>query len=356
MKIKEITIVCLGILGMLTACKQDNVTKKSIQTVKVECVKVFGEAETTSFPGKTKAASEINLSFRIAGAISKINVKEGQFVRKGEILAEMDSRDYEIQLSATEAEYKQIKAEAERVIKLHEMQSVADNDYDKAVSGLQQITAKYNAHKNELADTKLIAPFDGYIQKRYFDKSEVVGAGTPVFLMISTELPEVEINIPAVEFIKRNQFDSYSCCFDVFPNQTFPLELISISEKSNLNQLYTVRFRVKYQNITQMPSPGMSAMVTIKYKPNDNHYLTIPVSSLRDTENGTMVWIYDTSTQTVKSHQVTVSQFQNNGTVIISGGLNVGDIVVTAGVHSLSERDTVKLIPETSSTNAGGLL
>lgn len=356
MKLKVLALICMGAFFAFTGCKQKDTTNRSIQTVKTDTVKLYGEVETTSFPGKVKAASEINLSFRISGPITKINAREGQFVRKGEVVAEMDSRDYEIQFSATEAEYRQVKAEAERIIQLHERQSISDNDYDKAVSGLQQITAKYNAHKNELADTKLTAPFDGYIQKRYFDRSEIIGAGTPVYSMISTELPEVEINIPASEFIKRRRFDSSTCSFDVFPNHTFPLELISISEKANLNQLYTVRFRLKSQNISQIPSPGMSAMVRIKYKPENTQYISVPVTSLLDTENGTMVWVYDEAAQTVSARKVSVAQILTDGTVIISDGLNAGEILVTAGVHSLSDGEKVKLLPIVPSTNVGGLL
>jgi RND family efflux transporter MFP subunit len=356
MKINVFLLLLVSGISLLTSCKHKEAKQEKIQTVKTEMASVYGEVKTSSFPGKVKATSEINLSFRISGPITKINVTEGQFVRKGQVVAEMDSRDYAIQLSATEAEYTQIKAEADRIIQLHGKQSVSDNDYDKAVTGLQQITAKYDAAKNALADTKLTAPFDGYIQKRYYDRAEVISEGMPVFSMISDDLPEVEINIPASEFIKRDRFASYECLFDVFPGQVFSLELISISEKANANQLYTMRFRLNKNSSLRMPSPGMSAMVTIKYKPEENQNLSVPTTAIRDTENGTMVWVYDEITQTVKERKVTVLQILNDGKVIISQGLSSGEEVVTAGVHSLSEGEKVKLLPSISSTNAGGLL
>jgi len=356
MKIKVFLLLCLGGMSVFTGCKHKEVKQANVQTIKAEAAVIYGEVKTSSFPGKVKAASEINLSFRISGPITKINVTEGQFVRKGQVVAEMDSRDYTIQLSATEAEYTQIKAEADRIIQLHGKQSVSDNDYDKAVTGLQQITAKYDAAKNALADTKLTAPFDGYIQKRYYDRAEVISEGMPVFSMISDELPEVEINIPASEFIKRDRFASYDCLFDVFPGQVFTLELISISEKANANQLYTMRFRLNKNSALRMPSPGMSAMITIKYKPEENQNISVPITAIRETENGTMVWVYDKITQTVKERKVMVLQILNDGKVIISQGLSAGEEVVTAGVHSLSEGEKVNLLPDVSSTNVGGLL
>ena len=72
--------------------------------------------------------------------------------------------------------------------------------------GLRQITAKYNHAKDQLEYTRLYAPFSGYVQKRLFDSHETVAAGMPVVSVISEGTPEVEINLPAVEYIRRRQF------------------------------------------------------------------------------------------------------------------------------------------------------
>lgn len=354
---KKIVFICLcASLLVFTGCKQHKGQKEVIKTIKVDSAITYGEKKTVSFPGKVKAASEVNLAFRISGPITKINVTEGQFVRKGQVIAEMDSRDYAIQLSATEAEYKQIKAEAERIIQLHERQSVSENDYDKAVSGLQQITAKYDAHKNALSDTKLKAPFDGYIQKRYFDSNETISAGMPVFSMISAGTPEVEIYIPAGEFIQRDQFDSYSCYFELYPNRTFPLELIAINRKANLNQLYTVRLRFNKEPDSPLPSPGMSTMVTIQYKPENATMVSIPLNAVFEINNSPTVWVYDSTQQRVNARAIRISEIMTDGTLTVSEGLRAGEKVVSAGVHHLSDGEKVELLPQTTETNVGGLL
>ena len=188
-------IILSSVIFIILACSHKKADVKTIKTVKVDTVRVYGENNSAIFPGKVKAAADVNLSFRISGPVTKVHVNAGSYVKNGQVLAEIDLRDYAIQLSATEAEYKRVKAE--RVIALYEKGSVAPNDYDKAVYGLNQITAKYEAHKNALADTKLCAPFDGYVQKRFFDAGETVGAGMPVISMISANIPEVEINIPS---------------------------------------------------------------------------------------------------------------------------------------------------------------
>jgi len=344
-----------GLIFLFSACSHRKTDSKTVQTVKIDTVRVYGEKSRSVFPGKLKAASDVNLAFRISGPVVKVYADAGSFVKKGQLLAEMDSRDYAIQLSATEAEYNRIMAEADRVIALYKKGGVTPNDYDKAVYGLQQITAKYDAHKNALSDTKLVAPFDGYVQKRYFETGETVGAGIPVISMISASLPEVEINIPSSDFIRRDRFESFSCNVDIFPDKTFPLELTGISQKANLNQLYTVRLKMK-ERTPQMPTPGMTAMVTIQYKTDEMALMYIPFSAVFETGGVSNVWVYDSATQTVATRAITPTEILRDGKVIISKGVREGEIVVTAGVHILREGEKVKLLPAVTMTNAGGML
>ncbi len=352
---KKTIVWLVGLMVIMSACSNKKTDGGTIQIVKVDTVQAYGEKSRTTFPGKVKAASDVNLAFRISGPIAKMYIDAGSHVKKGQVLAEIDSRDYAVQLAATEAEYKQIKAEAERVIALYEKGSITPNDYDKAVYGLNQITAKYDAHKNALADTKLRAPFDGYIQKRLFDTGETVGAGMPVVSMISTNLPEVEINIPSADFIRRDQFDLFSCTVDIYPGQTFPLELIGIAQKANLNQLYTMRLKIK-GDTQQLPAPGMTTTVTIQFKAGKTAWVSVPLSAVFEAEGASTVWVYNSDSQTVEARTIKMKEIHTDGTVIVSEGLNEGEIVVSAGVHVLRAGEKVKLLPVASPTNIGGLL
>ena len=109
----------------------------------------------TQYPGVTEAKEDAELAFKVLGIIEKIYVREGDHVKKGQILARIDIRDYATQLSATESEYRQIKAECERVIAMHEDDAVSDNNYDKARSGLERISAKLKNHRDQLNDCQL---------------------------------------------------------------------------------------------------------------------------------------------------------------------------------------------------------
>jgi RND family efflux transporter MFP subunit len=352
-KIDVISVLLSGLL--FCACTQNETKTEALRSVKTDTARVFGATPVSTFPGKVKASADVNLSFKVAGKIAKIYVGEGDFVRKGQTLADMDDRDYKVQLDATEAEYHRIKAEADRVVELFKSGSVTPNDYDKAVYGLKQISAKYEAHRNALADTKLTAPFDGYVQQLFHDAGETTGAGMPVISLLEATAPEVEINIPSSEFIRRGEFTGFTCTIDIYPEKVYSLELRGIAQKANLNQLYTVRLKMKKEE-APLPAPGMTTMVEIQYKTGQSTLLSVPYTAVFERNAVSHVWIYNPENQTVSAREVKITELQNNGTVVISEGLHPGEIVVTAGVHVLKEGEKVKLLPPISSTNTGNLL
>ena len=272
------------------------------------------------------------------------------------MLEELDPTDYQVQLDATEAEYRQIKAEAERVIALYQENGTTPNTYDKAVYGLKQITSKYQHHKDQLGYTRLYAPFDGYVQKHLFNEHETIGAGMPVISMISSETPEVEINLPAAEYIRRKQFLRYHCTFDIYPDKVYPMKYISITPKANANQLYTMRLQL-IPNEQPLPSPGLNAMVTIHCDTDATHSLSVPQGAILQKEGQTYVFAYDSIDHTVHSRKITVIRLLSNGhSIVTSDNLQPGEWVVSSGVHHIKDGEKVKPLPHSTKTNIGGLL
>ena len=356
MKIFHSILTNLCLLCLLASCS--NGTQKScwVPSVKVDTVVSNGEKSFLQYPGRVKAAHDVDLAFRVSGTIQKIYVKDGASVRAGQLLAEMDPSDYKIQLAATEAKYKQIKAEAERVIALYNDGGSTPNDYDKAVYGLKQIEALYKHHQDELAYTKLYAPYDGFIQKRFFQAHETVGAGMPVLAMLGKGTPEVEINLPAAEYIRREQFSQYHCTFDIYPGKIYPLELIGITHKANANQLYTMRLKLEVGDLP-LPSAGMNTMVSVFYSDSKDKTLQVATSALLHKDGKVGVFIYQPSSQTVKYAEVDcVRPLSNGSTIVTSEQLRAGDVIVAAGIHTLKDGDKVRPLAPVSSTNIGGLL
>jgi len=346
---------------LMTACSKKEEAPVGAPLVRLTTVHQVSAAQHASYPGRTKAAQTANVSFRVSGTIDKVNVKEGDAVHAGQVIAVMDDRDYRVQLSATEAEYNQIKADCERVIGLYQDGSTTAQNYDKARYGLEQITAKYNHAKDQLADCQLKAPFNGYVQNVLHEADETVMAGFPIISMFCSNSLEVEINIPASEYMNKELFSAFRVSFDVLPGQSFPLKLISIAQRANANQLYEVRLLLENsgdnKEVLKKVTPGMVALVDIEYGDRDVAPVEVPSGSVFRKGGYSFVYTYvpDGEEGTIRQTPIYVSSLRSEGSMTVTG-LEVGTQIVECGVHHLSDGQRVRPNPAPSKDNVGGLL
>lgn len=345
----------MGLLLLGSSCNSKETKEKKVTSVQLFTVRNSEAVSVQDFPGRVMAAEEVNLAFKVSGTLNHVHVEEGHRISKGQLIAEIDPRDYQIQLEATEAEYLKIKTEAERVIALYDDSVTTADAYDKARYGLQQITAKYENARNQLADTKIYAPFDGYIQKRLFDPPTVVSAGMPVVTLVSAGRQEIEINIPASTYLKRAEIASFSVSFAFLPEQDIPLSLISMAPKANANQLYTVRLAIP-DNISPQPSPGMNAMVKVTFRDTINGKTEIPSSALLNKDGQSCVWVYDKEKGNIRQRIVSVERLDTKGHAIVTQGITEGEQIVIVGVHKLTDNQQVTPTTSQTETNIGDLL
>ena len=341
-----------AVLMLTVACSKEKVTDTEGRRVLTQTVTGSNAANATTYPGRTQASEEANVAFRVAGTLLRVTVKEGDHVRRGQVIARMDDRDYRVQLAAAEAQYTQVKAEAERVISLYADSVGTANNYDKARYGLQQMEQKLQHCLDQVDDCLLRAPFDGYVRSVLREAHETVGAGMPVVSLIGDGQTEVIINIPASENLRRDQFASFSARFDVLPDEQFPLQLLSIARQANVNQLYEVRLGLqgRHPQIT----PGMSTMVQLSYQSDGNKLICVPLSAIRHTDDTSSVFVY--ADGKVHKTSVTLGHVHNNGTVEVLTGLRDGEEIVVSGVNALTDGETVRPTAKPSKTNVGGLL
>lgn len=344
-------VVCLS-----TSCHQRVVKEQdTVRKIKLATVEKSVKNDINEFSGVIKEAEEVNMGFRVAGSIQKINVKEGDFVKKNQVVAELDSRDYLVQLNAVKTQYEQVKAETDRVKELYARNSVSANDYDKAVAGEKMCREKLKNAQDQYNDTKLRAPFDGYIQTVKYKKGELVGQGMTVCSEINVDYYSIEIDIPSALFIRKDDFTSFECYQTLLSEKPFPLELIGNDIKANNNQLYKLYFRLD-PKVDARLAPGMDVKVMIKSKGLVENPTMVPIKAIFEENNDSFVWTYSASDSTVTKTKITTTGKIENGKIQVASGLNGGERVVVAGVHVINENQKVVPIPEVSDTNVGGLL
>ena len=137
---------------LLVSCNSKKDSDKQVQYVKTITIADASKFAEVNFPGRTKAIDDINVAFRVSGPISRILVHDGDHVSKGQVIATMDPRDYQVQLNATKAEYEQVKADAERIIALYQEGNTTASNYDKARYGLTHSSFESSAPSTALTN------------------------------------------------------------------------------------------------------------------------------------------------------------------------------------------------------------
>ena len=344
-----------SIVLALCSCKgSDGKRAEDVYVVKVGLVQGEDEGDCYEMPGRVVAGTEASVSFKVPGRLRRIYVKEGDVVRAGQTLAELDPVDYRTQLDATEAEYQQVKADAERVMGLYADGATTASNYDKARYGLKQMEAKLEHHRQQLEDTRLTAPFDGVVQKCHFDGFETVAAGMPIVSVQSGGSLEVEVSLPASVYLRRAGLSSYRCVLDVMPDSTYELQPVSISPKANANQLYTMRLRLDSR--CREAAAGMSAWVYMSGACEDSGRVRVPTTALAEEGGKTYAYIYDKGTGTVARRPVVVLSLHTDGTASLTDGVRAGETIVTSGIHRLKDGARVTPCEPVSKTNVGGML
>lgn len=349
MKVSRFFVLALAATGLLTACGDGD---KKTEDVKVHSVMTVNplnrqEAAVRNFSGVVKENSTVSLSFRTPGQIASILVKEGMVVRRGQLLATLDTKDYQLQVDAAQTQYDQLKNEVERLRRLNEAKSLPGNDLEKAQSGLEQLRIKLQNAKNQLSYTRLTAPVDGTIQKLNFEPSEMVSAGLPIMDLVDTHRMEVEVHVPAEVYRHLNHTADAYCLLD---GVRYELHQTGALAKADANQLFTVKYALDGKL-----SAGVNVNVFIEMSGDDTvKGLSIPAHAIFEDGGKTYVWVVEKG-DVVKRHAITANKVDSEGMAVVESGISASDRVVKAGVKALHDGDKVKIVTQ-ESTNVGDLL
>lgn len=349
MKATKSIVLTLAAAGLLTACGGSDKKTEEVKVRSVMTVTPLSRQESAvkNFSGVVKENSTVSLSFRTPGQIARVLVKEGSRVRRGQLVATLDTKDYQLQVDAAQTQYNQLKNEVERLSKLHEANSIAGNDFEKATSGLEQVRIKLQNAKNQLSYTQLTAPVDGTIQKVNFEPSEMVSAGLPVMDLIDTRSMEVEVNIPAEVY---RQLANTTEAYCMAAGQRYRLHKKSALAKADANQLFMVKYAIDGQL-----SAGVNVDVYIEIGGSQTvSGLSIPAHAIFEDGGKTYVWVVEQG-DVVKRYAITTSRVDSEGMAVVESGISASDRVVKAGVKALHDGDKVKIVTQQNS-NVGDLL
>lgn len=345
---------------LLCSCAQKKEADTYEHSVYVTSPRATGECETRVYAGVVEEAHTVSLGFKTPGQIERIFVKEGDYVKAGELLAQLDDADYRLGVEALQIQYDQVSDEVGRAKRLYEKQSMSANDYEKASAGLRQLGVQLEVNKNKLAYTKLYAPTSGYIQRVNFSAAEMVDAGTAVMSLLDVSGMEVVVDVPASVYHRRNDFRAISCRVSNGgrSDEGIELKFVSVVPKADSNQLYRMRLSVAGGESGRLTS-GTNVEVSISLDCRSGvggGRMELPMSSVwRDSEGRSCVWVVAADSSVVK-RVVALDESVSGRNAVVTSGVGSDDKVVRSGVNALHAGEKVNVIATPAATNAGGLL
>lgn len=322
--------VAVVLIGTLVGLSKSGVIGNKDKGTEIEIANVAASTivETVSATGKIQPEIEVKISSEVSGEIIALNVKEGQVVKKGDLLVKINPDLYtssynrtisnlsgtKAGLNQSEASYKEAKANYDRNKSLYDKGIISRADWDKAIASFEVAKAnKQNAYynvqsasatvleaKDNLGRTTIYAPADGTISVLNVELGErVLGtqqmAGTEILRVANLNNMEVEVDVNENDIVKIKVGDKANVEVDAYLKKQFKGVVTSISNSasSTLTADQVTNFKVKvrilkesYQDLLQgKPStyspfrPGMTATVDIITNTKSN-ILTVPISSV----------------------------------------------------------------------------
>lgn len=298
------------------------------------------------FVGMATPDDAVNLAFKLAGQLLDVPVSQGEQVRKGQLLAELNPRDVELQVSADRSAYEQASSHLARIRRLLEHEAVSRQEYEVARTQYAQAKSAYENSKDLLADTKLRAPFEGVIEQTFVDNYERVQAGQTIVRLVDPVTTTVKFTMPESGLSLLSQAGiRFSVIFDNYGGTVFAAALKDYAKTSSdasgfpvslrLTGVDTVRYRI---------SPGMSCTITLQSADPVAGAVSLPLTAIyAPAEGGEYVWIVGPDDR-VRRQAVELGELIGRDRVLIDRGVAAGDRVVAAGVYRLQEGEQVRIL------------
>lgn len=331
-------------------CKEEEKAEvpEPIKPVKLLTVQTGEQKTQMSLPGRVRAARRSELSFKVAGPLEALPINEGQVVKKGDLVAQILPRDFELAVDEAKAREREAEQQFQRYKELYSKRQVSKAEFDRYRAARDVTRAELENTQNALKDTKLLAPFDGVISKRYVENFEKVQEKQPIANLQQIGELEVLIDVPELMMASFRESGKVTVTaeFDAVAGASFPLIVKEYSTDADpATQTYQVVLTMDQPEEANI-LPGMTAKVNAVAAEGASatgNILIPAIAVLNDAENTNIVWRFDPDSQTVQSVEVQVASLEGSANIEVTEGLNSGDEIVVAGVTKL--RDGMKVRP-----------
>ena len=359
-------ILILAVAAFVYGCGNGEAVVKpeAVRPVRVFTANGKAQLDSRTYPGKVKASKEASLAFRLSGQVVELKVNEGDAVRKGQLIAMLDQRDYraavadyEAQLIGARSTLREAKLNIERNTQLLKERIISQSSYDTAQSNYETSRARVlsleqtlRRAKLNLQYTELIAPFNGVIAKKYISNHEFVQAKEPIIDLEDLSALDIVVDMPENMWVRAfsegaREKTRNVARFESLPGKTFPLRLKEYQTNADPGtQTYKVTLTIDDAEGSGV-YPGMTAEISGELQEIvADKSVSVPFHAIAGEAQGEKyVWILN-GNDTVSKREVEIGRISDVGMALVTAGLKPGETLVSAGVNYLHEGQKVKVL------------
>ena len=340
-------LLTLAAAAMLVACSRPAPLEEPVRSVKLLTVGVGALESHLEYAGEVRARVESRLGFRVGGKIVQRQAELGQQVRAGQVLAQLDPKDYQLAADAARAQLASATtqrdlqaADYQRYKTLKDQNFISGAELERrsatlkaAQATLDQARAQLSQQGNQAAYTTLVADVSGVVTSIDAEPGQVVAAGTPVVRIAQDGPRDVVFAVPEDKVARMVRGSQVAV-----RGWSGGAELMGrVREVAASADPATRTFQVKVA-LDGNDAPALGSTVYVLPRALDQRgasVIKLPTSALRQQGQDTAVWLYDAPSGTVRSQVVQIGTADGNEAVVASG-LTPGMQVVATGVHVLS--------------------
>lgn len=336
--IKKTCMMLLSGTLMLGSCSEKSGQETTVKTVNVKTMTVQQMAadDQQGYSGTIEEMSGSSLSFASVGTLKGVSASEGQMVRQGQLIATIDETSLQSAYEAALAAREQALDAEQRMRLLHDAGSLPEIKWIEVQTQVRQALSAEKMAKKALTDTRLYAPFSGYVAEKQAEAGQSVAPGVPIVKLVRIDHVKVSISVPEEEIAQIHTGQSLQVKVPALGGKTFEAK---VAEKGVTADALSRSYEVKgiIGNPQHELLPGMIAEVHLGTMGTSQHMeqtITLPAEIIQiDADNRPFVWTVVND----KALRTYVTLGQNIGdNVQITEGLMAGDKIICEGQQKVS--------------------
>lgn len=313
--------------------------KVAAYPVKIKEVKMGTLDAKLVVPGILAPVHELMLMAETQGRVIAIYKKEGDWVKKGDMIAKVNDELMKAELMVTEANYEKAQKDLKRALTLNDGGAITQQQLEGLQLNEKAAHAKYITSRKRVSDTAIRAPISGYINKLFLKEGGMIGISVPACELVNIRSLKMFLKVDENDVMKISRGQVVEVKVNILKEEMLKGEVVSIGTKSDYALQYAIEIMIS-ENPDQRLKAGMVATALFSF-PDEDEAPIISRKALVGSAMNPKVYVVEGDKAFLRTIKISGS---NKNLIKISEGLSEGDLLVSAGQFNLTDRVKVKII------------